>query len=86
MNTLTTGTTGDAVMPAFVKALGTYHEVRTQLMAMAHAHPETVLLYLKSVALDFNEVPGGDLLRDLEAVAAGTLDDATSESVRSAHH
>jgi hypothetical protein len=86
MNTLTTGTSGDAVMPAFVKALGIFHEVRTQLMAMASAHPETVLLYLKSVPQNFNELPGGDLLRDLEAVASGTLDDATSESAGSARH
>ena len=84
--TTPTAATGDAVMPVFVRALGTFHEVREQLMDIARSHPDTVLQYLKTVPQDFTDIPGGELLRDLESLAAVTLEDAASQSLRSARH
>ena len=86
MTSPTISTAGDVALPELVRELGAFQHARTRLLNLAREHPDAVLSYLKTVPLDFSEIPGGELLRDLETMANGTLDEAAAESHGSARH
>jgi hypothetical protein len=79
-------TTPSPVLPKLLAELAEYKRVRERLVAFAIEDPNAVMLYLQTLILSASELPGGDLLQDLQDIASHTLADTAKQAASGTTH